>query len=173
MACAPTMVCNSGQCVAPSGIGVLSVPFSDAAQAQDFADWFVEPRNLDGARLTVRAYAPGATSGSLTIYLRDILGRPSSALLQTELSQLSAKWTDLSIPITGAGNFGANVVKQINLDVKAGAGPWATPTIIYIDSVRTSNQAVNDAFDSTTLDLLKSKVVAVPGSALDWVAGVP
>ena len=174
IACGPTQVCNSGSCVAPSGIAVLSVPFTGAEQSQRFADLFnVTAPNLEGTSLTVRAYAPGATSGTLLIVPSDTASAFSSNVLKIDLTSLSAKWMDLAIPIASAGPFNATSVKQINLTLSAGKGPWSKPTVLYIDSIRSSNLRVNDTFDTSFGNLLKSSLVAAPGATIDWTQSLP
>jgi hypothetical protein len=90
------------------------------------------------------------------------------------LSSLSAKWMDLSIPVTSVGAFDANNARQISLDVSAaGAGPWTNPTVVYIDSIRSSNLVVNDTFDTSSVNLVSSSFVVVTGSTITWAAGIP
>ncbi|HKO51263.1 MAG TPA: hypothetical protein VJV79_26320, partial [Polyangiaceae bacterium] len=173
VACGPTLVCNSGGCVAPSGVAVLSVPFTDATHFQRFANLFPSPAKLEGATLTLRIYAPGATSGTLVMFLSDSQSNFSPDVLQTELSSLSAKWMDLTIPVVSAGSFDATMLKQINFDLKAGPGPWANPTIVYVDGIRASNLVLNETFDSSPGMLVKSSIVAVSGSTVTWLQSLP
>jgi hypothetical protein len=173
VACDPTKVCNAGSCVAPSGVAVLSVPLTGAAQTQRFANLFAMPADLKGITLTVRAYAPGATSGTLLIYPSDTTSNFGPDVLKINLSSLSAKWMDLTIPIASKGAFNAASVKQVNLELAAGQGPWSNPTVVYIDSIRSSNLLVNDTFDTTFGILLKSNLVVVPGSTVSWAQSLP
>jgi hypothetical protein len=147
-----------------------------SAQVHRFADVFNAGLNLnlEGATLTVRAYAPGATAGTLVLQPVDGSSAFSPAVLTTDLTSLSQKWTDLSIPLESLGPFAAAKTKQINLEVRAGAaGPWLNPTVVYIDSIRASNLAVNDTFDSSSGNFVSSSMVTVPGTTLSWTQTVP
>ncbi len=175
VACDPTQVCTDGSCVAPSGLVTCSVPLTAAEQNQRFADLFPPSANLEGATLTVRAYAPGATSGTLVMYVQDTSSNLGNSSLRTELSSISNKWADLSLHIASASPFDATIVKQINVEVYAGsgAGPWTNPTVVYVDSVRTSNLAVNDTFDASLGNFVKSSTYAVAGSTIAWSQSLP
>ena len=172
VACGPTQVCNDGGCIAPDGVAVLSVPFTGATQAQRFAELFPPSADLEGTTLTVRAYAPGATGGTLLIYLSDTASNSSVGVLQTDLTTLAAKWIDLTIPVATGGAFNAKSVKQVNLEVNAGPG-YANPTVVFVDGIRSSNLAVNDTFSASFGNLVKSSLLVVAGSTIDWTAAVP
>jgi hypothetical protein len=146
-----------------------------ADQNQRFADLFVPAANLDGATLTVRAYAPGATSGTLVIYVQDTSSNLGINVLRTELTSINKKWADLSIKIDSVNAFNAASVKQVNVEVYAGTGqgPWTNPTLVYVDGIRTSNLTVNDTFDSSFGNFVKSSLLVVPGSTITWSASVP
>jgi hypothetical protein len=173
VACGATEVCNAGSCVAPDGLAVLSVPLTAASQTHRFADLFVGSANLEGVTLTIRAYAPGATGGTLVIYPSDMLAGYSASPLETKLSSLSAKWMDLTIPVASSAGFDATIVKQVNLDVKGGPGPWINPTVVYIESIWSSNRLVNDTFDTSSGKLVSSSLVVVPGATIAWAQSVP
>jgi hypothetical protein len=172
VACAASEVCNDGTCVAPAGIAILSVPLAANMQRQRFADLF-GPVELEGATLTVRVYAPGATGGTLSIYVSDADFSFAPQMLEVDLTSISTKWRDLSIQIASTGAFDATQVRQVNLDVNSATGPWTNPTVLYVDSVRTSNLRVNDTFDASFGKFLLSSLVAVPGSTITWAESVP
>jgi hypothetical protein len=173
VACGPLQVCNTGSCVAPQGVAVLSTPLTDTPQKHRFADIFPYP-NLEGATLTVRAYAPGATGGTLVMYMSDETSGYSQPYLYTELKTLNDHWVDITIPVASGGNFNAKRVKQINLELWGETGPWLSPaTVVYVDSVRTSNQAVNDTFNTSYAPFVQSSLQVVPGSTLGWVDAMP
>ncbi|HEY3252677.1 MAG TPA: hypothetical protein VGJ91_01975, partial [Polyangiaceae bacterium] len=173
VACDPLQVCNAGACVAAQGLAVLSVPLTDATQKHRFADLFVPAPNLEGSLVTIRAYAPGATGGSLVVYLSDTSSNSSAAVVTTDLTSISGKWTDINVPIATLNAFNATSVKQVNLEVWAGTGPWLNPTRIYVDSIRTSNLVVSDTFDSSIGNLVQSSLLVVPGSTLTWADTLP
>lgn len=171
VACDPAKVCNGGSCVAPAGVVILSTPLTDTAQAQRFADLLAP--NLEGATLIIRAYAPGAMGGTLVTFLSDTMSGFSPTTISTDLTSLSQKWTDITIPIATLGSFHANIVKQVNLEVHSSTGPWLNPTIVYVDSIRTSNLVVNDTFDSGFGNFVSSSLVTVTGSTIGWAASIP
>ena len=173
VACAPSEVCNDGSCVAPAGVAILSVPLTAAAQVQRFADLFIPLPDLEGATLTIRAYAPGATGGKLVIFASDSSSQFSPAVLETELKSISQKWTDLTVQIASSGAFSATSARQINVELRGAVGPWSKPTVVYVDSIRTSNLAVNDTFDSSAGNFVLSSFAAVSGSTIAWAASVP
>ena len=124
--------------------------------------------------MIVRAYAPGATGGTLNVYVQDTAsGVGGSSLI--DLSKINAKWTDVSIHVDSITGFDASSVKQVNVEVASGtgAGPWTNPTIVYIDGIRASNLTVSDTFDSSVGNFVKSSLFAVPGSAISWSQSVP
>ena len=172
VACGPTMVCNSGSCVAPAGVAILSVPLTDTTQAQRFADLFMPVPNLEGANVIVRAYAPAATAGTFVTYVSDTGSNFSPTVITTPLSSLSQQWTDIVIPVASLGSFNATMVRQVNLEVHSATGV-ANPTVVYVDSIRTSNMTINDTFDASFGNLVKSSLVVVTGSSIDWAAAMP
>ena len=173
VACEATKVCNSGACVAPAGVVALSTPLANQSDAQRFSDVFpLVPINLEGTSITVRLYAPGATGGSLSVFMSDNSSNfgPTTTF---DLLLLSTKWTDVTIPCTSAGAFDVKITKQINLLVQGGATAMTNPTVVYVDSVRTSNLAINDTFDASSGGFVKSSYVFVMGSAITWSATMP
>jgi hypothetical protein len=172
-ACAASQVCNDGSCVAPSGLAILSVPLTAKGQVQRFADLFAGMPNLEGITLTVRAYAPGAKGGTLVVYASDAESIFAATKVELELSSISTSWRDLSIHVESGGKFNATRVKQVNLEVHGAVGPWLNPTVVYVDSVRTSTLAVNDSFDSSFGNFVMSSLVAVPGSTVAWANALP
>jgi len=49
----------------------------------------------------------------------------------------------------------------------------ANPTVVYVDSVRSSNLAVSDTFDASKGNFVMSSLIKVDGSTLTWAATVP
>jgi hypothetical protein len=172
VACNPNKVCNDGSCVAPSGLTVLSVPATDMTGAQTRFSYIIpkNPVNLEGATVTLRVYAPGATGGTLALFASD----NSSAFgpqVTTKLVALSQKWTDISVTIVSPA-INATQTRQINLLVTT--GPGATdPTMVYIDGLRATSPGVNDTFDTSIGGWVKSGLIAVSGSTVGWVQAIP
>ena len=174
VACGPLQVCNAGSCVAPQGVAVLSTPLALADQKHRFADLFAAFPNLEGRTITIRAYAPGATAGYLVTYMSDN-SSGASPLIQTNLTAMSDHWVDITIPVITVGTFTAKSVKQINLELWAGpTGPWLSPmTVVYVDSILTSDLAVNDKYDTSYVPFVQSSQQVVPGSTLGWLEAMP
>jgi hypothetical protein len=171
VACDPNQVCNDGLCVAADGVAVLSVPLpSDTAPsaAHRFADLF-PAADLRGAFVTVRIYAPGATGGTLVVFLSDTLSAfgPQTTI---DLSQVAEGWMDIEVPL---GGINAMTVKQVNIEVHATGAPWTDPTVLYVDGVRSSNQVVNHKFDATFENFVNSSQVKITGASIGWAAAVP
>ncbi|HYQ16737.1 MAG TPA: hypothetical protein VEQ58_13290 [Polyangiaceae bacterium] len=174
--CDATQVCDDGSCVAPSGVAVLSVPLpegTDFGAAQRFADLFPPSANLNGASVTVRVYAPGATGGTLVVFVSDTASAFSPRVVTTDLADLSEKWTDITVPVVSAGAFDATIVKQVNIEVHAGAGPWTDPTVVYVDGVHSSNGVVKDTFGTSFGNMVTSGYVVIDGSTLGWADALP
>lgn len=186
VACGPTQVCNSGNCVAPQGLAVLSVPL-DQYTVDDpgtrFADTYSPLVDLEGTTMTVRVYAPGATGGNLLVYLSDSNSTAGSGAGSVPLTTLNNKWVDITFPIASTPAttppFNAKAVKQVNIELHAGTGPWTNPTVVYVDSVRTSNLAVNHTWDATAgapnpaAPMTMSSLLKIEGSSLTWSDTVP
>jgi hypothetical protein len=174
VACSPLQVCNAGICGAAAGVAVLTTPLAEGAGKMRFADIFPEKLPLEGGSVTVRVYAPGATGGTLELFLNDYGSQFSPTLITTNLKDLSDKWVDISVPIAMLGSFNANNVKQINLDVNAvGPGPFLNPTVVYVDHIHTSNRLIDDGFDTSTGTMVKSSLTTIAGSSLTWAPSVP
>jgi hypothetical protein len=153
------------------------VPATGPAQATRFSDLFlrnsvVTPVNLEGTTLTLRVYAPGATSGTLDVFVSDTASGfgPSHP---TDLASLSQKWTDITISIGGSASVKTDAVRQVNLLVTTGSAGSSVPTVVYVVSIRTSNLDVNETFDSSYGGFVKSGLVVVAGSTLAWSPSVP
>jgi hypothetical protein len=171
--CNPDQVCNGGSCVAADGLAVMSIPFTATGQAQRCADEF-NHANLAGSTLTLRLYAPGATNGYVNTFLVDGTFRLGPATT-TQFTTLSAGWTDVVIEAgQPSASFDSSDIYEVSLDVYAnGTEPWANPTIVYLDSVWSSNLAVNDTFDTTKGGMVSSSLVYLVGSTLGWTAALP
>ncbi len=174
VACPATQVCNAGACGAPHGLVVFTVPLTATGLKQRFADKFPTKPDLTNGTLTVRLYAPGATSGEVNIYASDSDFSGGNGAL-VELNALSAGWVDVKVSIGGVlGTFDPSVVTQLNLEIgSTGVGPWLNPTIIYVDSTWSSNGAINDTFDATLGNMVGSSTMKIDGSTVAWTGSMP
>jgi hypothetical protein len=168
-ACAPAEVCNAGACSTAQGLVVLTVPFTMATQIQRYADRPSSPWSLANAQTFVRMYAPGATAGDVFVYLSDFNSN-TGAQITLSLSALASGWTDVVVPAAvPAGSFDPTMVKQVTIEIQAGpTGPWESPTVVYIDSVRTTNLTLDDTFDTSIGNMVSSNLLVVAGSTLTW-----
>jgi hypothetical protein len=143
-------------------------------EAMRFADKFSVPPDLTNDTLTIRMYAPGATGGTARLYLGDT-DYTFSVTTSVPLNTLAAKWVDVTINVGPVvGNFDPSALMQLNFDVVSdGAGPWANPTVIYVDGIWSSDGTVKDFFDATFDPMVKSTQTVVAGSTLTWLSSVP
>lgn len=170
VSCDPTKVCNAGSCVAPAGVAVLSTPLATSSDATRFADVFPGfPIDLTGASVRVRVYAPGATGGTLGAFVTDTASAFGS-MVTVSLASVSQKWTDIIVPVLGVN---PKLVKQVNLLVTGSTDPTLNPTVLYVDSVRATNQLVNETFDTSSSGFVTSGLVFVPGATVSWSAALP
>lgn len=173
--CAADQVCNAGACGPAQGLAVLTMPFSGGADKQRYGNKLPTQASLLNATLTIRAYAPGAMGGLMAVYIVDA-DYSSSPFYYLELSTLSSGWTDFNIPIGGVvGAYDPSSVHQVTIEITGGTGPWASPTVVYFDSIRSSNGSWNDKFDANEEHMLISvnPVAVLEGSTLSWVDAVP
>jgi len=171
VACDPTQVCNDGACAAPSGVVVLSVPANSASNNQTrFSDMFPKPVNLQGATVTLRLYAPGA-SGELTLYMSDQASGFSKSVI-VDLASIAQKWTDVPVTLAGGTAMAADPtgIKQVNLVVLPNT---SAATVLYVDSIRSNNLTINDTFDSSFGNFAKSSLVTANGATLSWSQSIP
>jgi len=117
------------------------------------------PYNLAGQTLTIRAYAPGAIGGDLSVFFRSSIpvdgaatGAVDSVATKVALSTLTSGFTDVPITVpAAAGGFDPSMVDIMRIEVEAAPAfgdTFQTPaTIIYFDSITSSNGAVNLTFD--------------------------
>ena len=169
VACDATQVCNAGSCVAPNGIAVLSTPLNAIGNQTRFSDIFPGyPLDLTGSSVQVRVYAPGATGGTLKLFMSDNTSSFGAEVV-LDLASLNQKWTDVSVPVVG---LNVQMIKQVNLLVTAD-GTYANPTVLYVDSVRTTNLLANETFDSSAGGFVKSSMVVVDGASVSWTAAMP
>jgi hypothetical protein len=182
--CDATSVCNLGSCVAPQGVAVLSVPLSAAGQAQRYGNIFPGFPDLSNRTVTLRIYAPGATGGNLLAYFTDDPDFTAGGGGTVPLADLALGWTDLVFSVGSlSGAYDPTHIRQINLVVTSEntAGPWTNPTVIYVDSVRSSNLIITDTFNAGTplqgaasvQNMAPSTQQTLAGSTLTWSDSVP
>jgi hypothetical protein len=181
--CAEVADCELGAACTPSGceatgLAVFTIPFTAAAQIQRYsAVHATERRDLTGDVLHVRLYAPGATAGSVTINLFDNAGPPGVSSV-VDLTTLNSGWVTLSIPVPAAtADWNPAETGNVNFDVSSGTtGPWANPTIIYVDRIWSNNHLRDDRFVGGINPPMQRSTTAsasLAGSTLDWLAALP
>jgi hypothetical protein len=137
------------------------------------------PYNLSGATLVIRAYAPGAVGGDLSVFFRSTSTTDSPAM-KIALSTLTSGFVDVSVPVPAAtGNFDPTMVDVVRIEVEADANygtTFQTPaTLVYLDSVTSSNSADSQLFTTTPsgTDFATSGARQVAGSTATWAATYP
>jgi hypothetical protein len=166
--------CTSGACD-PIGLAVLSIPFTAAGQTQRYgAAHATSAADLTNDTVHVRLFAPGATAGFVNIYLIDAMGPAGPGTIR-DLTTLNSGWVTVSIPVgPAAGEWDPTFVRQVTLDVSSGTtGPWANPTVIYVDRVWSDNGLLNDRFPDAFTPMVISSFTTVTGSTLAWTELLP
>jgi hypothetical protein len=183
VACTGDQTCVAGECV-ETGVVRVTVPLSAGGQGQLYnllhqgtVDNPAPPVNLAGTTVTIRAYAPNALSGNLSVFF---LGGADSSKTLIPFSALSAGFTDVVVPVpAAAGAYDPTSVTVIRVEVETAAdsvGPWEQPaTTVYFDSFISANGNLNDTFDTNPLPALfnNSGVRAVAGSTQAYLPTFP
>ncbi|MGK3965952.1 hypothetical protein WMF38_17450 [Sorangium sp. So ce118] len=130
-----------------SGCARLAVPLTEASTGTLFEFNWPELVDLTGATVTFRVKAQAGTGGGVQTYVQNggaqsWVGVPWA---WTDLSSLG-EWTELTIDVDAAAvdapTFDKTQVLRLGLKVDAGtAGPWANPTVVYIDSITVTRPA--------------------------------
>jgi hypothetical protein len=150
------------------------VPFTESNQNQRYWYPFTPAANLTNTTMSIVAYAPGATGGTLSIYLSATNSAPGAGAIAL-LSDLSKGWQVIQLTVGGpVDQFDPAQIKQVTFEVISGApGPWASPTTVYIDRLTFSDAGLNNTFDSSLGTFQKSSTQAVAGATLTWNASLP
>jgi hypothetical protein len=139
-----------------TGVEMLSVPLTTTGQGQRYNVQNLSnpetPYNLSGQTLTIRAYAPGAIGGDMSVFFRS-LGAFDSPPTRTALSSITAGFIDVQIAVPAAtGSFDPTMVDVIRIEIEADGNfgsTFQTPaTIVYIDSVTSSGGTVSQLLGS-------------------------
>ncbi|WP_437624863.1 hypothetical protein [Sorangium sp. So ce1151] len=130
-----------------SGCARLAVPLTEASTGTLFQFNWPELVDLTGATVTFRVKAHAGTGGGVQTYVQNggaqnWVGVPWA---WTDLSSLG-EWTELTIDVDAAAadapTFDKTQVMRLGLKIDAGtAGPWANPTVVYIDSITVTRPA--------------------------------
>ncbi|WP_437533891.1 hypothetical protein WME79_07570 [Sorangium sp. So ce726] len=130
-----------------SGCARLAVPLTTASTGTLFQFDFAQLADLTGATVTFRVKAQTATGGGLQVFVQNGNAQSWAGVpwAWTSFSDLK-DWTDLTIDVDASAaastTFNKAQVKRIGVKVDAGAeGPWANPTIVYIDSITVTRSA--------------------------------
>lgn len=163
-----------------TGIAVLTVPLTSTGQGQRY-NWENKnsagllPYNLAGNMLNIVACAPGATGGNLHIFFSSLVTGADSPSFDVALSQLTAGFVPISVPVPDAGaSFDPTSILVTRIEVEAGSGfgtSWQLPaTIVYIDSISTSNGLFKDSFDiAVDYNVLATSGVRSGGGTVTWL----
>jgi hypothetical protein len=168
---------SSGSCTHANGVAVLTVPLTNPGQGQRFNYENHDGSgsyNLTGATLKIVACVPGATGGNLHVFFTTA-DRIDSTAANVALSTLTTGFTTVGIPVPAvSGGFDPATIMVIRIEIEAGSAfgtRWQTPaTVVYIDSISTSDGRFNDTFDSGSAPLQYSGSRAVSASTLTWVS---
>jgi hypothetical protein len=135
------------------------------------------PVNLDGTSLVIRAYAPNAINGNLSVFF---LGGADSATTLVPFSTLNTGFTDVVVPVPPAsGTYDPTAITVIRVEVETPAGnigPWEQPaTVVYFDSFTSLNNALTDTFNTNPIAALfgNSGARSVPGSLEKYLTAAP
>jgi hypothetical protein len=161
-----------------TGVAVLTVPLTATGQGQRYNyqnfDGTGSSYDLTGATLTIVACAPNATGGNLHVFFTTS-ARADSIATDVALSTLTAGFTTIRIPVPAAvsGGFDPATLILTRIEVEAGSAfgtSWQTPaTMVYIDSISTSNGRFNDTLGSTFDPMQSSGARPLTGSSLTWL----
>ncbi|WP_437318918.1 hypothetical protein [Sorangium sp. So ce385] len=124
-----------------SGCARLSVPFTSAGEATQFFIGFDEAIDLTGAVVTFRVKAHTGTNGGVQPFVQNgaELFWANVGYTWNPVAGLG-EWADLTIDVDALAPaspfFDRTQVKLLGLQITAGnTGPWANPTVIYVDSI--------------------------------------
>jgi hypothetical protein len=146
-----------------TGVEMVSVPLAATGQGQRYnvQNRTVPdvPYNLSGQTLTIRAYAPGAIGGDMSVFFRSSIpvdgaatGAVDSMATKVALNTITSGFTNVQILVpAAAGGFDPSMVDIMRIEIEADAtfgATFQTPaTIVYFDSITSGNGAVNLTFD--------------------------
>jgi hypothetical protein len=169
--------------VTATGVEKLTVPLMAIGEGQRFnvqnRTSPSTPYDLSGATVTIRAYAPCAVGGNLSLFFRST-SVADSPTMKVALSTLVGGFVDIPVPVPAAtGTFDPVLVDVIRIEVEADAAYGNTfqspATVVYIDSVVSSNGAVMQPFDNLppATDFMSSGARPLAGFAYLWLAQYP
>ncbi len=164
--------------ISATGIIKLSVPLTEEGQDQGFDVYHSSPPlDLSGATVVARLYAPDAVNGQITLWF-SCPGGGASAGLTTAFTDLNAGYFDMQATVPAAnGAFDPSQIDAVHIEVQAtSSGPWQSPaTVVYLDTLVSSNGDLNDSFD-TSPDaslFIQSTGQSVSGSSFTWLGNYP
>jgi hypothetical protein len=169
--------------ITAKGVMMLTVPLAAPGQGQRYNahnTGRVESSNLAGATLTLRVYAPGATGGNLHVFCTssNLADGPATDIALSSLTE-GFQEIDIPVPARVPDGFEPTRVFIIRVEVEAGPGfgdSWRSPaTVVYIDSIISSNGVISEAFDTAPSfrTFGSADVRAVPNSTLAWLPSIP
>ena len=129
--------------------------------------------------MTIRAYAPGAIGGDMSVFFRSptVVDSPPT---RVGLGTIAGGFIDVPVAVPAAtGGFDPTMVDVIRIEIEADASfgsTFQTPaTIVYIDSITSSNGVVSLPFDTAPViaDFQSSGARPLTGSSFGWLAQYP
>ena len=175
------LIGTAGAAMTATGLAVLTVPLTASGQGQrfnyeNFNGKTPDHYDLTGATLNIVACAPEATGGDLSIFFTTN-ARIDSPMFNVPLSALTSGFQTISIQVPDAtpNGYDPSIIFVIRLEVEAGAAfgsSWQTPaSVVYIDSISTSDGTFNDTFEIAVDYGVLAKSDARAGSGtVTWVS---
>ena len=146
-----------------SGCARLSVPLAAAGDRTHYLIPLSGNVDFSAAVVTYRVFVHAGSGGHIQAYVQHG-GIPDYNLVyhgQQSLSGLSG-WTNLVWDVGAMSTpFDKTIVQRVGIEVLAGnTGPWANPTVVYLDSISVSGASTGPwTFDTA------DTVSAAPGGA--------
>jgi hypothetical protein len=162
---------------------MVSVPLASTGQGQRYnvqnqAAPSV-PYSLAGATITIRAYAPGAVGGDLSVFCRST-NATESPKTKIALNTLKNGFTAVVVTVPAAtGGWDPTLTDVCRIEVESDANygsTFQTPaTIVYFDSITSSNGALTQLLSATPTasEFASSGAQTVNGSSNSWLATYP
>jgi hypothetical protein len=174
---------GGGPSTTATGVERISIPLTAADQGQRYNvqnTVGTSTYDLSGATLTIRAYAPGATGGDLSVFFRSAGGADTTPI-KVALSTITGGFTNVPITVpVASGSYNPVMTEIIRIEVEAGGGAfgsaWLNPTLVVVDSIVSSNAVVNVPFDAAPAGNVFSSSGArngPAGTSNTWTAAYP
>jgi hypothetical protein len=162
---------------------MVSVPLANNGQAQRYNVQNQTnpstPYSLAGATITIRAYAPGAIGGDLSVFCRST-STTDSPKTRIALNTLKNGFTNVVITVPAAtGGYDPALTDVCRIEIESDAAygtTFQTPaTIVYFDSVTSSNGTMTQLLNAAPgpTEFASSGAQTVANSSNSWQATYP